>query len=217
MVKGMNTAIIVQARIGSTRLPKKILLPWNGKTVLGEVLERCMSTGIKTILAVPYEDIGLALFHEPTFVGSSLDVLDRYYNTALYFNIQTIIRITADCPFVNPDMIRDMIEQYEGDEYYSNCHPVRVVSRGYDVEIFPFKYLKKAWNEAKDTYHREHVTSYMYRNVGIFRCRTYEPRIKVINDGYNYSIDTIEDYRRLKRLVDRKNTIKMGVCHGTAY
>ena len=198
-----NTAIIVQARTGSSRLPNKILLPWGPGTILGEVMSRCLATGYKTILAMPYEDLGLALFYDPSFIGSSSDVLDRYYQAALTFDVQTIVRVTADCPLIQPAMIQNMVEEHNGNEYLSNCHPVRTVSHGFDVEIFPFHYLKKAWELSKDKYDREHVTPYIY-NSGKFDIRTYTPQNGTPNNNINYSIDTIEDYNRLKPKLKNK-------------
>jgi len=199
-----KTAIIVQARTGSVRLPRKVLLPWNNRTILGEVLERCMATGIKTVLAVPHMDLGLALFHEPCFVGNEIDVLDRYYQAALHYKIQTIIRITADCPFTNPEIINAMIEGWvlsdNSFDYYSNCHPIRTVPKGFDVEIFTFSALKKAWEDAPYKKHfREHVTPYLYES-GKFNIGTFEPYPPIPPTEQNFSVDTREDYERLKQL-----------------
>lgn len=203
----MKTAIMVQARTGSTRLPRKILLPWNHKTVLGEVLERCMATGFPVILTVPYPDLGLALFHEPCFVGHELDVLDRYYQTALVFGVLNIVRITADCPFVDPYTICKMVELWDngyGYDYLSNCHPIRTMDKGFDVEIFSFRALKQAWRETPPQKHfREHVTPYLYES-GEFRLGTYRPENYVMN-GENYSIDTLDDYVRLQEVQELRN------------
>ena len=199
----MKTAIIVQARTGSTRLPKKILLPWNNKTVLGEVLERCMATGLPVILAVPYQDLPLALFHEPCFVGHELDVLDRYYQAALIFGISTIVRITADCPFVDPYTIAKMVKLWDKGyfDYLSNCHPIRTMDKGFDVEIFSFQTLKKAWQDTPGLKHwREHVTTYIYES-GQFRLGTYRPENYIMSNE-DYSIDTFDDYIRLREITN---------------
>ena len=199
----MKIAIIVQARTGSTRLPKKILLPWNNKTVLGEVLERCMATGLPVILAVPHQDLPLALFHEPCFVGHELDVLDRYYQAALIFEVSTIIRITADCPFTDPYTITKMIRLWDRGyyDYLSNCHPIRTMDKGFDVEIFSFQTLKKTWQETPPQKHfREHVTTYMYES-GLFRLGTYRPENHIMSNE-NFSIDTFDDYIKLREMTN---------------
>ena len=202
-----NTSIILQARTGSTRLPFKVLYPIDNIPVISVILKKCLSAsffcgGIKTILVTsnkPTDNIleyYAQLYNADFYRGSEEDVLDRFYQAAKTFNIDTIIRITADCPLTNPAMIIDMLSRFRNLDYFSNCHPERTVPKGLDIEIFTFEALKKAWKETKSSYDREHVTPFLY-NSGKFKLGTYYPN-KKYNIKENYSIDTIEDYLRIK-------------------
>jgi len=96
------------------------------------------------------------------FVGNEKDVLDRYYQCAKKFNGDVIVRITSDCPFIDPDIIDQAIEYYfRTDHGYICFAPID----GLDVEVFSFKLLKEAWEKAREPYDREHVTPYMRRKT----------------------------------------------------
>jgi spore coat polysaccharide biosynthesis protein SpsF len=170
--------IIIQARTGSTRLPQKVIKKIVNKTVLEHVIERAkrVKNIDEIILATTKkkEDdklekiakrLGVSIFR-----GSKNDVLDRYYQVAKLFKISSIIRITADCPLLDPRVAEEVINFYsQGNcDYVSNTHPP-TFPNGMDIEIFNFKSLKKSWQEAKLKSEREHVTPYIYKNPNLFK------------------------------------------------
>lgn len=170
--------IIIQARTGSKRLPNKVIKKIEKRTVLEHVIERvkkvenCSNVILATtdkkednILEKIAKKMDIAVFR-----GSENDVLDRYYKTAKLFNIDPIVRITADCPLIDPKIIEKVIKFYiQGDyDYVSNVHPVSYPD-GQDVEVFSFKALKKAWKEAKSDFDREHVVDYIVKNHQVFK------------------------------------------------
>ncbi len=157
----MKTTVIVQARLGSTRLPRKALLPIEGIPMLARVLQRTIMSRLaeQVVLAIPKGDRELVTlaetYHVHCFQGNELDVLDRIYKTARVYNADPIIRITGDCPLIDPCEIDKTIGLYmESDKWdyvYNGLD-------GSDVEVFSFWSLSKAWRESNP---REHVTDYI--------------------------------------------------------
>lgn len=177
---------IIQARMSSTRLPGKVLLPIMGKPVLWHIVNRLRATpGIEKIVvttSTTSDDDKIADFamqHEVAcFRGSEDDVLDRYYYAARRFKADPIIRITGDCPFVDPEVIGHLLELYETGNYDHAGVAVGAGAifmdggrfpDGLDAECFSFAALERAWREATETDDREHVTPYMWRVPGRFR------------------------------------------------
>lgn len=165
----MSTLIIVQARLGSSRFPKKILEPLYGLTVLELVLKKCLEVeeAEKIVVAVPHQDkseIKKIIGHLPVeiFDGSETDVLSRYYKCALEYSAKNICRITSDCPLIDSSLIKSMLLKYKSfsiKKYFANTCPLpSKFADGMDVEIFPFEYLKQAHEEESDLSRREHVT-----------------------------------------------------------
>ena len=158
--KSCKVVAIIQARLTSTRLPKKILALIGNKTLL----QHCVDNVRKSLWV---DDVVVAsphyipvYFDAHRFIGSENDVLDRYYQCAKEHSGEIIVRITSDCPFVDPDIIDQAIEYYlRTDHKYVCFAPVD----GLDTEVFSFKMLEEAWKETKDPYDREHVTPYMKR------------------------------------------------------
>lgn len=163
-------ASIIQARLGSHRLPRKSLMDICGKPMLGHVIDRVKKAVDNVIVATPdIEIVGFGTSQNiSVFIGSEDDVLDRYYQTARAFGLTDVIRICADNPLVEPNLILDMIDIYMDSEvdYVSN-NLVRTYPIGLDVEIFSFMALERAWKEAKDPYDREHVTPYIKDNLKV--------------------------------------------------
>lgn len=165
-----NTVAIIQARMGSTRLPEKVLMNIGDEPMLWHVYERATRASLvdKTVIATSTEpgDDEVAAFCEqreiPYFRGSETDVLDRYYQTAREQDADTIVRLTADCPFLSPPVIDRVLRVYDQSTapYVTNTveytHP-----DGLDVEAFPFSALETAWEEATTPDEREHVTLYI--------------------------------------------------------
>ena len=166
----MTIGVIIQARTGSTRLPYKVCKPLGDSTVLGQIIKRCRNVGQRynVILAVPEKDLfelgAIAdLFGVSTFGGSENDVLDRYYQCAKKYELTHIVRITADCPFVDPDIIRlvsDVLLNNPQYDYVSNVG-VRTWPKGLDVEAFTFEALAYAKRCCASPYDLEHVTVWL--------------------------------------------------------
>src|SRR5262245_9161569 len=126
----MKNVCIVQARLGSKRLPGKMLLPLNGHTVIGEVLTRCLKIpGVhQVVAAIPTHDFDLAkeaAKYCPTVSGPEDDVLHRYYSAAYVYGADNIIRITGDCPLISPELCGAVLGRLicENADYSSNVHP----------------------------------------------------------------------------------------------
>lgn len=164
----VKTVCIVQARMGSARLPGKVLLPLNGHTVIGEVMTRCKRiTGIdEVVCAVPRGDTNLiaeASKYAAVYEGSEHDVLARYVGAALEHDADIVMRITGDCPLISPPLCGAVLKALEDADYCSNVLP-RTFPRGYDCEAFTVSLLlEAAANAAGDD--REHVTPWMQQHA----------------------------------------------------
>ncbi len=171
---------IIQARMGSTRLPRKTLAPIVGRPLLAHILERVQAADLidQVVIATthhPDDDAIEALGQEmgvTVYRGSVDDVLDRFYQCARQVGAHTIVRITADDPFKDPQLIQAMlsywVETYPSYDYLSNTlEPT--YPEGLDIEIFTFQALAQAWKEATLPSDREHVTPYIWRHPQRFR------------------------------------------------
>jgi spore coat polysaccharide biosynthesis protein SpsF len=201
---------IVQARMGSTRLPGKVLMDLDGKSVLERVVRRLRRSKLVAevvvattilekddVIALECQRIGSVCFR-----GSEQDVLDRYYQAARECNADTIVRITADCPLIDPEIIDRIIECFlrERADYATNDVP-QTFPRGLDVEVFSMSSLKRAWKEATAPYQREHVTPYFYEHPEIFRVVSLPGDID--SAPYRWTLDTEDDLKLLRAVYDR--------------
>ena len=197
---------IVQARIGSSRLRGKVLKKIKGKESILILLERLSrSRSIeKIIVAIPKskEDKKLKKILERNgylvFEGSSNNVLNRYYKCAKKFSSQHILRITGDCPLVDPALVDKIADLYQKNslDYISNIEK-RTFPDGMDIEIFSFKILKKANNELKSDYDKEHVTKYFLRTDKIKKLNYSQ---KVDYSNIRITLDTIFDYKLINKI-----------------
>jgi spore coat polysaccharide biosynthesis protein SpsF len=178
--KLMNTVAIVQARIGSSRLPGKVLTEIENKPMLWHQLNRMRRSRLieETVVATTAnsKDDVIQNFCERYkihfFRGSENDVLDRYYSAAKLFNADAVVRITADCPLIDPEVIDKVIGEYlERADHFDGASNaiVRTYPRGLDTEVFSFRAIERAWREADKDYQREHVTIYMHENPESFK------------------------------------------------
>lgn len=196
--------IVIQARLGSHRFPRKVLADLEGRPVLQHVIERCKKAG-PTVLAIPSTDIEIveavgglvAIYYHP---GDENDVLSRYYHAAKAYGEKVVTRITADCPMVDPQTIRGLIEAREQMhlDYISNegcCH-------GFDVECFTFDILAQAHEWAKSDSDKEHVTPWIRRTArGSGRMgHFYDPSM---GRPYRLTVDEEADLEMLRRVVSR--------------
>lgn len=167
----MRTLVIIQARMGSTRLPGKVLKQFCGKTALEHLVERVKQcTQIDEIVIAttvsqlddPIVELANHL-NLAVFRGSEEDVLSRYYGASQKFSGNTIVRITSDCPLFDPFLLDQALTLYKSGE--GDVVRLGVFSgfpRGFDLEIFSFELLENAFKMAGETYQREHVTPYLY-------------------------------------------------------
>ena len=166
------TAIIIQARMASTRLPGKVLLDLDGRTVLSHVIERSMAIDNADVvcIAIPESDACDPIAFEAercgavVFRGSENDVLDRYYKAAVFLGADVILRITSDCPLIDPNVAAQVIALRAGinADFATNNRPPSW-PHGLDCEAITFSLLERAWKEAVEPVDREHVSPYMRR------------------------------------------------------
>lgn len=194
-------AAIVQARTGSTRLTNKVFKDLCGKPLIWHIINRLKySKKIDKIILATTQNENDNVLEEwaienniPCFRGSENDVLDRYYHSAQKFNVDTIVRITADDPFKDPQIIDDVISLFVGEKLdfaYNNNPPT--FPEGLDTEVFSFDALEKAFNNSTDPFEREHVTQYFYRNPSIFSQACLKNSIDL--SYLRWTIDTQQDW-----------------------
>jgi spore coat polysaccharide biosynthesis protein SpsF len=201
----MKTVAIIQARMGSSRLPGKVMLDLCGKTVLAHVIERVKAGGVEVIVATSDKLVDDVVAAEAkkngakVFRGSEDDVLSRYYYAARQAGAELIVRVTGDCPLYDGRLLADMLKYYKGEA--KNCDFLantmeRRFPRGLDTEILTFEALEKCFNGAKEAFQREHVTTYIYQNPGLFKIRHYRRQPDLSH--LRWTLDTIEDWQMIK-------------------
>ena len=214
--------IISQVRMGSTRLPGKVLLPADGHPLLDYHVARLRSSGLPVILATttePADDV-LAAYAEahdlPYHRGSETDVLARYYETAQRYGLDAIVRVTSDCPLVDGHLIGAAMARFLSEDnplVYRSNSVVRTFPRGLDFEIFSMELLAEAYANATLPYEREHVTPYLKANPATSGRVIF--RDEVWPDGdfscFRITLDTAEDYEVLRLLIERyqANTLEI--------
>jgi len=222
MPSDLNIVAIIQARMGSTRLPGKIMKEILGKPVILWDLDRLSLSKLidEIVVAIPYgieNDVIVDTIKKynnkiVTTRGSENDVLDRYYQAALQTNADVVVRITSDCPLIDPVVIDYVIEQFlDNDCDYCSNSLTRTYPRGLDVEVFSFIAFKNAWIEAQKDYEREHVTPYIIENPDKFKL------LKVTNDidlsHLRWTLDTNEDFEFIsavyKKICPKKKSFLM--------
>ena len=204
---------IIQARLGSTRLPKKVLMPINNfDSVLSFGIKQIKNSNLIDHLVVATtelkEDDELVNYVKkikvPIFRGSTNDVLDRYYQCAKKFSFSIIIRITSDCPLIDPTIVDEIISNFINNknsfDYASNVHPLRTFPHGSDIEIFTFKALEAAWKEAKKSSEREHVTPYLYNNK---KFKLFNHTSKNDLSNFRWTIDYLEDLELVRQIISK--------------
>lgn len=206
----MKVVAIVQARMGSTRLPGKVLLELAGAPVLRCVMNRLGRARTLDALVVattvrPEDDALEAECRRSgwtCFRGSEEDVLDRYYQAALAHDADEIVRVTSDCPLIEPKIVDEVVTalRESGADYAANILPPRTFPRGLDVEAIRFAALERAWREDTDPARREHVTPYLYRHPERFRLHG------VTGEGdhshQRWTVDTPEDLAFVRRIYE---------------
>jgi spore coat polysaccharide biosynthesis protein SpsF (cytidylyltransferase family) len=181
-----DVLIIIQARMGSTRLPGKVIKKLGEKSVIQRVVETCKQVAA-TVTSIP--SAGPWINEIPSslhiYNGTETDVLARYHDCLSIFRPKHIVRITADCPFISADLIRIAIAAHKAHNAEYTCFD-KIIS-GLDVEVFTREALEKAHKNAESAYDREHVTPWMKNTLQIHRIK-------------KLSLDTPEDLEYLKRI-----------------
>jgi len=201
----MKIISIIQARCGSTRLPNKVLMPLQDKPVLEHVINRSnqSKTIEETFVATTINKPDLQIvnlcsdLNTRVFCGAEDDVLDRFFQLAKIIKPEHIVRITSDCPVIDPVVIDKVVNEHlcHGCDYTSNTLE-KPYPDGEDVEVFTFEALKKAWTEARLASEREHVTPYIKNHSETFRLH------KVLGEPWMHSqrwcLDELKDFEFLK-------------------
>jgi spore coat polysaccharide biosynthesis protein SpsF len=197
--------VIIQARFNSSRLRGKVLMDLRGRTVLARVIERVARTrGLDAmVVATTTRDDDDATAAEAARLGASVfrgaehDPLGRYAGAALQSRAGTVVRVTADCPLFDPDVLSDMLVRWNDSrrdrpspDYFSNCRP-RTFPRGLDAEIFTAAALRHADAHATSPYDREHVTPYIIES-GRFRLDNHTAPAD--HSHHRWTLDTAEDW-----------------------
>ncbi len=203
---------IIQARMGSTRLPGKVMKDLEGEPVLYHVIERVKQSKLidEIIIATTTHERDDVIVEEAKrnevkcFRGSEENVLSRYYHSADKNDIETIVRITSDCPLIDPEIMDEIIEFYLGHDYklVTNAGSdleKRTYPRGMDTEVFSFKLIEEAFKNATEKYEKEHVTPYIYEN---HEYEIYYYKNETDLSEYRLTLDTKEDFDLIKKIYD---------------
>ena len=203
----MRIVGIVQARMGSTRLPGKVLMDMGGKTVLARVVSRLRRAALvdEIVVATTNSEADDVIVREcrgltvPFFRGSENDLLDRYYHAALECSAEVVVRVTSDCPLIDPDLVDKTIRVFQDRhaDYASNVFP-RTYPRGLDTEVFAMVALERNWREAHQPHQREHVTPYFYEHPEIFRLTSL--RGQTDYSQHRWTLDTAADLELLRTI-----------------
>jgi len=202
----MKIGVVIQARISSTRLPGKILLnlPYGSKmTVLQQVIRRVKrAKKINRIIIATttkkVDDVIVKIAQKEgvdCFRGSESNVLERYYLAARKYKLDTIVRVTSDCPCIDPTILDKLITTHQNTkaDFTSNCL-TKTFPHGVDAEVFKFATLETAYKNASLDFEKEHVSEYIPNNPKRFRIVEYKASKKYYAPDIRITLDTKEDY-----------------------
>lgn len=215
---GDRVVAVVQARMGSTRLPGKVLADICGMPLLQHVLRRAEAAlkadRVVVATTVSSADDVVARFLDERAVayvrGSERDVLDRYRTAAAAFDADVIVRLTADCPLLDPAVIDRVIAAFVVGpvDYVSNVNPPTYPD-GLDVEVFSRDALERTWQGAMRASEREHVTPYIRGHPEMFRCAN----VAHVEDlsHHRWTVDEPVDLTFVRRICDKLGTGTFGM------
>ncbi|MBF0381171.1 MAG: glycosyltransferase family protein [Magnetococcales bacterium] len=207
LISSNKATIILQGRLGSTRLPGKVMLPLAGKPAILHVYERiCYCRNIDKIIVAtttnPEDDVIEKLFSDKEvdiFRGSADDPLDRYYQAALRFDIGHVVRIMSDCPLVDPQIVDELVASYFSGGY-DLVHLDGEFPTGLDVTVFSRRALEKNWQESTLTSDREHITSYISNNPDKFKVGVLNKFHGLLH--HRWVMDEKLDYQFISQIYD---------------
>jgi spore coat polysaccharide biosynthesis protein SpsF len=214
----MAMIAIVQARMGSTRLPGKVLEVFAGKTALEHCVERTRACpAIEDVViattTAPGDDVLVVACRArgwAWFRGSEHDVLDRYYGAARQAGASDVVRITSDCPLTDPDVISALVGRYReaAADYASTSWPRPTFPIGISVELVRFEVLARIWRDDDNPAWREHVTPYIYRHPDRFRIVGLS--CEADHADHRWTLDTPEDAILIRKLFDHFGARRFG-------
>lgn len=204
----MKVVAIVQCRMGSKRLPGKVMADISGRPMLWYITDRLRHAKLidEVVVATSTrkENFPIVRFCEANgmvcYAGKEEDLVDRFYQTAIKYGAGAVVRITADCPLVDPEICDKVIECFFENkgkyEYVSNCRPFSTYPHGLDVEVISFNLLERLWHEVKDPFRREWFTTVIFENPKIYE------QFCIRNDsdlsGIRLTVDYPEDLELVK-------------------
>lgn len=214
-----NLVVIVQARMGSTRLPGKVMLRASGMPLLELMLRRLrkLRTSCEVVVAttVNAEDAPIRSLCRRVGVtcmsGHPTDLLERHYRVALELQAGAVAKIPSDCPLIDPSVADRVFARFAlGDvDFVSNLRPPSWPD-GNDVEVMSFDALETAYYEAKRDFEREHTTPFIWENPGRFRLANVsllpsagDPSAPTFAQSHRFTLDYAEDYELIAHVVDR--------------
>ena len=214
MKRRKKTVAIVQSRMGSTRFFGKVLEDIQGRPMLWQVINRLshcrLLHNIVVATSVNHQDDTIEEFCQKgcicCFRGSEDDVLGRYYHAATEFEAELVVRVTSDCPLIDPNVVDRVVstflENREIYDYVSNTIK-RTYPRGLDTEVFPYKILEKCHEEASKGCEREHVTAYIYEHPDMFKLFNLENNENLSH--LRWTVDEEPDLRFVREIYKRLN------------
>jgi spore coat polysaccharide biosynthesis protein SpsF len=206
----MKITAIIQARMNSTRLPGKVLMDLGGETVLARVVRRLRRARLidEIVVATTNSEVDDSIVRECQslavrfFRGEESDVLDRYYQAVQWIGADGIVRVTSDCPLIDPEITDHTIRAFlECRPDYASNALQQTFPRGLDTEVITWEALARAWEGARLPYQRAHVTPYIYENPDRFHILA----VKADADysSHRWTLDTMEDLSFIRAVYDR--------------
>jgi glutamate-1-semialdehyde 2,1-aminomutase len=208
MVRAVKVVAVLQARVGSTRFPNKVMRQIHGTPMIGLMLNRLSRSKRlnEVVLATSTDARNDALCSyvgragHSVFRGSESDVLDRYYRAALAAGARVVVRLTGDCPLIDPEIVDSVVDTFFQQEVdYASNTITPTFPDGLDAEVFSFEALEAAWQNAREPFDREHVTPFLKRESRFTRA-------SVVGDTdlstLRWTVDEPEDFAVIQRVFD---------------
>lgn len=210
----MKTVIIVQARMTSTRLPGKVLKTVLDKPLLEYQIERLRRIKLadEIVIATTTNDTDQPIvdfcnrLRLPFFRGSEEDVLSRYYGAAVQYKADVVVRVTSDCPVIDPVLSDKAISCFLDPQNKYDYLRLFQYPRGLDTEVFTFKALEESYFEATEKPDREHVTPFLYRHPERYKVKYMS--LPEDSSHHRWTVDTPEDFELVKRIIEELYPIK---------
>ncbi|MCI8599787.1 MAG: NTP transferase domain-containing protein [Lachnospiraceae bacterium] len=204
----MKYLVMIQARCGSTRLPNKVLKDLCGKPALQRMIERVQKSRkideVMVVTSIKKDNLPILSLCSSlgirVGVGAEDDVLDRFYQSAKLLRPDYVIRLTADCPCFDAELLDEAIRQLKPETDYCAMMS-ETFADGLDLEIMKFTALEKSWREAGHSYEREHVTQYIIRHPELFEQQDF---VSPIGDfgNHRWTVDEAEDFEVVSRIYE---------------